>query len=194
MSDTTGATATPPATPTTAVTPASAPATPPPATVNEDDGEKVYRTQEQFDRALGARLERERTKLATEHEAKLKTAREEGKTEALTSFQVKDVQRSTETIAKELKFHDPKDALAAIDSAKLPLTDKGEADDAAIKVALEALAKSKPYLVSDENPKRPAPNTRPKLPDGNPDPNANSGGKRSASEALRELAARRKGN
>lgn len=59
------------------------------------------------------------------------------------------------TVAAELQFHNPAAALALIsptDLAKVAVNDEYEADAAAVKGLLQALAKSDPYLVKTPGP------------------------------------------
>jgi hypothetical protein len=150
----------------------------------------VYKDQAAVDRAIGQRLEQERTKLATAHAAELARARDEAKAEVTKGFLSKLVDTSAESIARELKCHDPTDALAAMDRETFPVKDDAPDGDA-IKAAIEKLVKDKPYLVAaDDDKRRPSTTKRPALPDGNPDPKG-EGKKSNATEALRKFAGHR---
>lgn len=157
------ATPTPEAGGTTSTTDKAATATP--AKPDVQDGPTLY-TKEQFDGALGARLQRERDKLAETHATELQKARDEAKAEAQNEVRFDRVNDKAEAIAKDLKFHDAKDALAVIEKDKLPLDKDGKPDEAAIKKALEDLLKAKPYLA--ETDVRRAPKDRPKPATGTP--------------------------
>jgi hypothetical protein len=193
MSDTaTAPAATPPAggTPTP---PIPAPTTTPAPAKPQDgsDGGQVLYTKEQFDGAIGARLERERAKLANDHAAELQKAKDDAKAEAQLEVRFDRVNDKAESIAKDLKFHDTKDALATIDKDKLPLDKDGKPDEAEIKKALEDLLKAKPYLAAVDNG-RPAPRERPKPATGRPAESGGEGGpleKGRAAAALRSWAA-----
>lgn len=150
----------------------------------------IYRTQADYERAIGERVGREREKFEREYEAKIQKAKDDATADTAKGFELKLVNTAAKSIARDLGFHDPVDALAAISADKLPVKD-GEADDEAIKKLLEDLVKSKPYLAkaADSRPVVKA-SGKPKLPQGN---SSDSGEKpMKAAEALRALAAQRK--
>lgn len=181
-------------TPTTAPAAPAAVATPTaPATAaepkNESGGEVIFRTQEQFDRAFGERLGREKAKLQKDYDEKIEAVKTEATTTVTKAFESKLVKSATTSAATKLGFHDPADALAALDPEKLPIKD-GEPDVEAIEKALKELVEKKPYLAKAEDGKSPRePRTKPKLPNGNPDPDKKGEGKLTAAEALRQLRA-----
>jgi hypothetical protein len=197
---------TPPSTPPAPATPAT-PATPPPAEY------KAPGSQEEFDRIIEGRLQRERTKYAdyddlkkkaddhdtyvesqkTQTQKDIDAARGEASTEVTQKFVTKLVNGEVKAIAATLGFNDPADALQVIDLSKLPMKDD-EPDTDAIKALVEKLATDKPYLVAGDGSRKPR--TRPKTPTGDPAPNddAQKGGKGKAAAALRQLAASRKGS
>jgi hypothetical protein len=157
----------------------------------EPEGTTVYRTQEEFDRAFGSRLERERNKLTRDFEEKAEGLKKTEREAVEAAFNGRLVKSKVEALAETLGFHDVKDALGVIDKDKLPIKD-GEPDSDAIKAALEKLATDKPYLVkTKDEPITKRERGKPKLPGGNPaDPATEKKG--SAAEALRALAAQRK--
>lgn len=157
-----------------------------PASHNED---MVYKDQAAVDRAIGQRLEQERTKLQTAHAVELQKAKDDAKAEAQLEVRFDRVNDKTEALASTLKFHDAKDALAVIDKDKLPVDKDGKPDEAAIKKALEDLLKAKPYLAATDNG-RPAPKERPKPATGRPAEGGEAPREKgSAAAALRSWAA-----
>lgn len=77
---------------------------------------------------------------------KLATARDEAlkKAQAATDRAVK---AEVKSVARDLKFRDPADALRLVDLSELA-DDDGEVDDAAVTKALKKIARDKPYLIS----------------------------------------------
>lgn len=192
--------------------PAPAP-TPTPAPAPEPTPAPEYKapqSQEELDRIVEGRLQRERAKYAdyedlkkkasdhdayvesqkTEAQKAIDAARGEASTEVTQKFVTRLVNGEVKAIAATLGFNDPADALQVLDPSKLPTKDD-EPDTDAIKALVEKLATDKPYLVSGDGAHKPR--TRPKPAPGDPAPkdDASKGGKGKAASALRQLAANR---
>ena len=145
--------------PAAAIEPAADPA---PATVDEG---KTF-TQADVDRIIAGRLSKysdyddlkakvgaleESTK--TDLEREIEKARSEARAEVQTGANARLVAAEVRALAAELAFRDPADALAQLSAggklAEAPVGDDGSVDGAAVKAELEALAKSKPYLLKE---------------------------------------------
>ena len=93
----------------------------------------------------------ESTKTDLEHE--IEKARNEARAEVQTGANARLVAAEVRALAAELAFRDPADALAQLSVAgklaDVPVGDDGSVDGAVVKAELEALAKSKPYLLKE---------------------------------------------
>lgn len=132
-------------------------------------------SQADLDRVLGERLARERAKFAdyadlqkkaaefdkaaeaarTEHEKAVEAAKNEGRTEALTTANSRLVSAEARALAAEARFRNPVLAVRAVDLKDVAVNDVGEVDAAAIKAKLKELSDADPYLLEDG--KKPAP-------------------------------------
>lgn len=177
-------------------------------TGGEGGSYKAPETQADLDRIIEGRLARERKNYEgfddlkakaqkwDEHEQSKQTpdekAIEEAKTTATGEVTQKFLTRLTtsevKSIARELGFIDPDDALRVIDPANLPVKDD-EPDSDAIKKLVEKLATDKPHLVNSTSRK---PAGRPQPPKGEKT-EPPTGGKGKAAAALRQLGASRRG-
>lgn len=193
-------------TPTPAPTPAPTP-TPEPAPTPPPEY-KAPASQDDLDRIVEARLKREREKFAdyddlkkkaaehdayvesqkTEQQKAIDAAKGEASTEVTQRFLTRIVNAEVKALAGAAGFNDPADALQIVDAAKLPVKDD-EPDTAAIKAAVEQLAKDKPYLLKAGTT---TVRTRPKPADGEKPENDNHEGKGRAAAALRQFGASRK--
>ena len=145
--------------PAAAIEPTADPA--PPAA---DEG-KTF-TQADVDRIIAGRLSKysdyddlkakvgaleESTK--TDLEREIEKARNEARAEVQTGANARLVAAEVRALAAELAFRDPADALAQLSAggklAEVPVGDDGSVDGAVVKAELEALAKSKPYLLKE---------------------------------------------
>lgn len=145
-------------------------------------------SQEELDRVLAGRLQRERSKFAdyedlkaakadldkireeakSEQEKAVDAARTEGEKTAAEKANARVVRAEAKAMAAGAKFRDPADAVAFIDLTKVKVDENGDPDAKQLKELLEDLAKTKPYLVDDGK-------TRPI-----PDPSQGGGGKDTA--------------
>lgn len=119
-----------------------------------DDGEKdaAYWKAQSRKHERNAKSNSAKAKRLDEIEAANKTEAEKlqaerdqfaEKAKAATDRAVKAEVRS---VARDLKFRDPADALRLVDLSELA-DDDGEVDDAAVTKALKKIAKDKPYLI-----------------------------------------------
>lgn len=158
-------------------------------------------SQDELDRIISDRLSRERAKFADYDDLKAKASEHDKAVEAARSEQERAVdaarkegestatQRANAILAKaearalaaEANFRTPADAVAFLDLASIKVTENGDVDAEALKVALKKLAEEKPYLLADEKPARPKP-------DGSQGPRT---GSTSAADAGRAEAQRR---
>jgi hypothetical protein len=92
---------------------------------------------------------------ASEMEKAVKTARAEGETEATKRANARLIAAEARALAAEAKFRNPALAVKTVDLSGVTVGDDGEVDSAAIRSALDDLAKSDPYLVGEEPPKPP---------------------------------------
>jgi DNA repair exonuclease SbcCD ATPase subunit len=156
-------------------------------------------SQDELDRIVSKRLERERSKFADYDDLKAKATQfdqlsEQNKTElqklqdelAERDARLSDLPKQARTQAIRFAsqataagFLDPEDAL-------LNLADVDLSDSDAVKTALEDLAERKPHLVRQDRKKPP---TRPKPAKGEPsdDPTGGLTGKERAAAALRQM-------
>jgi hypothetical protein len=162
-------------------------------------------TQEELDQIIENRLSRERKKYAdydelkaqksemdqwkqsqlTEQEKAIKTARAESAKETAGRYDRKIADAEIRLQAQAKGFHDPADALAVFAGAP-PIRD-GEPDTETIGRKLDALAKSKPYLLKTQTI---APKGSPRLPKGIRIEDTHDG-KGKAAAALRQLGVAR---
>lgn len=89
----------------------------------------------------------------SEVEKAVAAARKEGESEATNRANARLVSAEARALAAEAKFRNPALAIRAIDLSAVKVGDDGEVDAAAIKAALEDLAKAEPYLIDEEGPK-----------------------------------------
>jgi hypothetical protein len=164
-------------------------------------------SQEELDRIIENRLNKERSKYADYDELKqakskydehiesqksdqqkaIDDARGEASTEVTQKFLTKLVRSEVKTIASVLGFNDPTDAFQVL-GEELPVKDD-EPDTDAIKALVEKLATDKPYLVAESQAR--TPRTRPKPKPGEKQ-ETKTEGKGKAAAALRQLGAARK--
>ncbi|CAD5999285.1 hypothetical protein [Agreia sp. COWG] len=177
---------------------------------NETKETKSYTppaSQDELDRIVENRLNKERAKYAdydelkqaktkydehlesqkTEQQKAIDDARGDASTEVTQKFLTKLVRSEVKTIASVLGFNDPTDAFQVL-GEELPVKDD-EPDTDAIKALVEKLATDKPYLVAE--PQARPPRTRPKPKPGEKQETKQEG-KGKAAAALRQLGASRK--
>jgi len=145
--------------------------TPPdPGTGNEggDPQKKIAALNEEKDRHYKARQEAERErddlkKWKEDQERKTKTAEENLQTDLKTAQDtISTLQKTIQSLTIENAFymanthewHNPKRALASADLSEVTVKD-GVVDEAALKAALDKLAKEEPYLVKPKEDKPP---------------------------------------
>ena len=131
-------------------------------------------SQDEFDKRLAARLQRERSKFADYDDLKSKVAnldkitadaRSEGEKSASEKLSSKLFEAEVKAAATSLGFHDPADALAQFGSRDGTM--KGlDIDSEALSKRLTEIAEAKPYLVKGESGPKVA--LKPKIA-GNPD-------------------------
>lgn len=140
-----------------------------------DDGDKgkgdfkPITSQDEFDRALSARLAREREKFAdyddlkaakveydklldaakSEQEKAVEAARNEGKTEALTVANDRLIAAEARALAAEAKFASPAVVVRAIDLSGVKVNADGSVDTAAIKAKLDEAKESGGFVIND---------------------------------------------
>lgn len=132
-------------------------------------------SQADLDKALGARLARERAKFEgfddfkkkadeydkaieaarTDQEKAVEAAKSEGRTEALTAANGRLIAAEARALASEAKFRNPGLAIKALELEDVKVSDDGTVDAAAIKAKLKELSDADPYLLDDG--KKPAP-------------------------------------
>jgi hypothetical protein len=177
---------------------------------NEPKEPKSYTppaSQDELDRIIETRLNKERAKYADYDELKkaksqydehlesqksdqqkaIDDARGEASTEVTQKFLTKLVRSEVKSIASVLGFNDPADAFQVL-GEELPVKDD-EPDTDAIKALVEKLATDKPYLVAE--PQARTPRTRPRPKPGEKQ-ETKPEGKGKAAAALRQLGAARK--
>lgn len=133
-------------------------------------------SQEDLDRKLGQRLAREREKFAdyddlkkkaadfdklqeaskTEAEKAVEAARTQGEVAGREVGNTRLVNAEARALAATAGFRNPNIAVGSIDLAGVKVNEDGSVDVDAIKVKLDDLAKSDPYLI-DDGKKRPKP-------------------------------------
>jgi len=156
-------------------------------------------TQEDFDRIVGQRLARERTKFADYDDLKAKAAKFDevdaaSKTEqqklqeaiAERDAQLANLPKQARqeairfaSLATKKGFLDPEDALVFIDADL--------SDGEAVEAALADLAERKPHLLRSETAPKPKPRTRPKPVEGEAGDGPDLTGKERAASALRQM-------
>lgn len=90
---------------------------------------------------------------ATDLEKAVKAARDEGRSEVLTAANSRLINAEARAAAAELRFKNPALAIKAVDLSSVEVGEDGEVDSAAVRAALEELAKHEPYLIGDGRPK-----------------------------------------
>lgn len=170
---------------------------------------KAPQSQEEFDRMVGQRLERERTKVTaqfadyddlkqkaaehdkaaeaskSEHQKAVDAARKEGETAATTAANTRIVAADARAAAATLKFRNPAAAVKLLDLSDVKVVD-GEPDAEAIKAKLTKLAETDAYLVEADE-KKPAPKKATALKSGASGGDENGTGKAGAAAAVRAL-------
>lgn len=155
---------------------AQTPAAPPeaPAAAAPKPGDEAKFTQSDLDRIIAGRLSKYadydqikseldtfKTASQTDLEREVNKARETTKAEVLTQANARLVAAEVRAAAAELGFRDPTDALAHLTAAgtlaDVGVADDGAVDGAAVKAALDDLAKAKAYLLKDSGPQTPPP-------------------------------------
>lgn len=126
-------------------------------------------SQEEFDRRLAGRLQREREKFAdyddlkkkaeahdkaaadaqTEHEKAVEAARKEGETSALERANVLLVRAKAETMAAQARFAAPEAVVASLNLSSIKVDDAGKVDTDALKVQIDAAAASGAFVIGD---------------------------------------------
>lgn len=159
-------------------------ADPPADTTKGGKADDKLFTQADLDRVVKERLEREQAKSkaaqeATQKAAEEKALKEQGEWKSLAekreaelkerddkltaaeqALQQTRLAHAVEVAAKDLNFADPEDAQKLGNFTEVAFDDKGQPDKAAIKKALDALAKAKPHLVGRQVPRGTPPNAR----------------------------------
>lgn len=133
-------------------------------------------TQADVDRIVSERVARERAKYAdyaemkakateydkaleaakTEQQKAVEVAQKAGYSEALAKANTRLVKAEARALAAAAKFRDPADAVAFLQLDQVKVDDDGNVDAAAVKAALDELAKIKPYLLDDGKPQPPS--------------------------------------
>lgn len=138
------------------------------------DGFEPITSQEEFDKRLAARLQRERAKFSDYDDLKSRAAsidkvtaeaRQAGEKSAAEKFADKLFQAEVRARAVELGFHDPTDAIAQFGSRD-GVVNGLDLDSDALSKRLTEVAEAKPYLLKSQPGPRVA--QKPKLP-GNDD-------------------------
>lgn len=93
----------------------------------------------------------------TEQERAVSKARREGYDEAVKLANSRLVKAEARALAAAAGWRDPADALLYVEPDAIKVTDSGDVDSDALKSALSEIAKSKPYLLAenDAKPSRP---------------------------------------
>ena len=169
-----------------------------PASGLEQGGFKAIESQEELDRVISGRIQREKAKFADYDELKsrvqgfdsqLATARNEGKSEAESGFTDRIFQAEVKAAAVAAGFHDPNDAVSAFGSRDGILSGL-DVDAGKLSARLSEIAEQKPYLVKAAD--KPKIGLKPKLEPGTEKKNDSSGSKGSrAAAALRDFSSRR---
>lgn len=120
-------------------------------------------TQDDVNRIVSERLERERSKFAdydqlkeiaeshkTEQDKAVEAARSEGEALARERFQNRLFNSEIRSVAREFKFHDVSDAIAQFGDIADFFTSDGDVDSDKITKRLKEIAETKPYLVEGE--------------------------------------------
>ena len=102
-------------------------------------------------KAAEAELEKVRLENASAEEKALAVARAEGRSEALSTANVRLVRAEVKAAAGGV-LQDPEDAVRLLDLAEFEVDDDGEVDTKAITAAVRRLAESKPYLAVGAKP------------------------------------------
>lgn len=100
-------------------------------------------------KAAEAELEKLRNASKTDQEKAVDAARKEGESEAIKRANDRIIRAEAKTLAASAKFRDPGDVIAQLGSqlADITVDEDGEVDQKALKALVDALAKSKPYLI-----------------------------------------------
>ncbi len=126
-------------------------------------------------------LEELRKASQTDQEKALEAARTEGRTEALSTANVRLLKAEIK-VAAQGKLADPTDAVALLDLSKFEVNDDGDVDTKAISSAIDELVEQKPHLAAKA--------TRPRG-DGGGGPRGDAPeGKSSMNELIRQKAGR----
>lgn len=134
-------------------------------------------SQADLDRVLGERLARERAKYAdygdlkkkaeahdealeaarSDQEKAVEAAKNEGRTEALTTANSRLLSAEARALAAEAKFASPALAVRALDLSDVAVNDDGSVDAEAIKSKLKELADSGAFVIGDGEKPKPKP-------------------------------------
>lgn len=140
-----------------------------PADKPEDKKFEPVTSQEEFDRRLAARLQREREKFAdyeelkkvkaehdkiveaakTEQEKAVDAARKEGESSALERANKLLVRAKAETMAAQANFAAPEAVVATLNLSGVKVDDDGKIDTGALKVLIDAAAESGAFVIGD---------------------------------------------
>lgn len=141
--------------------PTEAPETPQEAADGDELGESgkkalaaeraAAKAAEKRAKAAEAELEKVRLENASAEEKALAAARAEGRSEALSTANVRLVRAEVKAAAGGV-LQDPEDAVRLLDLAEFEVDDDGEVDAKAITAAVRRLAESKPYLAVGAKP------------------------------------------
>lgn len=155
--------------------PANPPADPPPA--NPPAFEPIT-SQEDLDKRIGPRLQREREKFSdyddlkrkaaefdaaqeaskTEHEKAVEAARKEGETAAQSRANARVIASEAKVLLTQAGAHNPTAATALLgDLSGITISEAGEVDQAALKAKVDALKTSDAYLFGTGKPAPPKP-------------------------------------
>jgi len=102
-------------------------------------------------KAAEAELDKFRLANASESEKALAVAKAEGRTEALSTVNVRIVRAELKAAAAGV-LQDPDDAAVHIDLSQFEVDDDGNVDSKAVRREIESLAKAKPYLAAGVKP------------------------------------------
>lgn len=134
-------------------------------------------SQEELDKALGARLARERAKFEgfddfkkkaaeydkaieaarTDQEKAVAAAKDEGRTEALAAANSRILTAEARALAAEAKFAQPALVVRALDLKDVTVNDDGTVDADAIKAKLKEAADSGAFVIGDGEKPKPKP-------------------------------------
>lgn len=164
----------------------------------EPTGFKPITSQEEFDKAISARLQREKAKYAdyedlkskvSGFESKLEAAKTEGRSLAESELASKLFDAEVRAAAIVAGFHDPSDALAQFGERE-SFIDGLKVDQKKLGERLTELATQKPYLVKADQPK-PKIALKPRLNESQEKTISTENKSSRAAAALREFSSKR---